>query len=221
MSRCFGLIEGLNPPCGDTRGAGPVIAFELVRSAAELAQLFGASGSECAARFAAAQIRALFLDMLAFIPAYAAFLAFAALGLRPVAGRPAETRLAWWTLGAVIAAALLDEAEGFVLLNLASDWAYPFTPMFDALFWTVRPKFALLGAAEAALGVLLVLRGGWLPRIAGAVMAAGGLISIWFLFSAPHDPRMMQGHTYAWIALLLVALPAAVRPDLVTGHRRD
>jgi hypothetical protein len=219
-SRSFGLIEGLHPPCGDTNGASPIIAFELVRNAAELAQLFGSSGPACAARFGAAQVTALWVDMLAFIPAYAAFLALAALALRPQEGRRFEARLALWTAIAVIAAALLDESEGLVMHQLARGWSNQPAYLFDALFWTVRPKFALLGLVEAALGVLLVLRGGWLPRIAGAVMIAGGAISLWFLFSAPHDPRMMQGHSYAWLALLLVALPAAVRPVLVAGHRR-
>lgn len=183
----------------------------MVRSADDLLRLFWNGSRDCADRFQAAQTAALRLDMFAFIPAYAAFLIFAAKALES-----GGVRLARAAMAAVLAAALLDEAEGLILLPLVAAWDSP-PALFDALFWTVRPKFALLGLAEAAIGVLL-LRATWLGKVAGVVMAAGGLASLWMLFAAPRDPLMMQAHSLAWAALLAVALAAAIRPALVAAR---
>jgi hypothetical protein len=194
------------PLCGPTGGAGAMVALELVRSAADLQSLFGSPS--CSNQHAAAQTAALWWDVLAFIPAYAAFLAFAALALRP-----GGQRLALAATAMLLLAALLDEVEGLILFGLIADWRNP-PDWFDALFWTVRPKFALLSLGELLL-VLLLVRGSWLARIAAVPVAGGALLSLYFLFANPRAPLMMQGHRYAWTALLIVSLLAAVRPALV------
>ena len=183
-----------------------MIALELVRSAAELQTLFG--GPACSDSHAAGQTAALWWDMLAFIPAYAAFLALAALALRP-----ARRRLALAAMAVLLLAALLDEVEGMVLLALVADWRNP-PGLFAALFATVRPKFALLSLGELMLAVLLV-RGTWLASIAAVPVAAGAMLSLYLLFANPRAPLMMEGHRYAWTALLIVALLASARPALV------
>ncbi|MET0307651.1 MAG: hypothetical protein ABW023_02995 [Sphingomonas sp.] len=204
-STAFGWISGL-AACGDTHGAGPIIAFELARTPEAVRALFG--GEPCLSRFAQAQGDGLWLDLLGFIPAYSAFLASGALALRPQA-----SRLAFAAIAIILLAGLLDEIEGLVLFRILA--ALPGTPdLLQALFWTVRPKFALLGIGEILLGAML-WRGPLLGKIAAGPLLAGGLASIGFLLANPHSPTMMKAHSYAWMALLVVALIGSFRPALV------
>ncbi len=201
MSTAFGSIPDLRA-CGPTGGAGAIVAFELVRSPADMLTLFGAE--PCTSQLAAAQRTGLWLDMLAFIPAYSAFLALGIWALRDAKGRLAVAALA-----AVLAGGLLDEIEGLVMFGLLD--GFPGSPdQFTALFWTVRPKFALLGLG-ALLAAVLLLRGTMIARIAAVPVAGGALLSLWFLFADPRNPLMMAGHRYAWTALLVVAAVGAVR----------
>lgn len=187
--------------CGPTHGTGPIIAFELVRSPAQLAELFGPPS--CSGAFQAAQIRASWWDALAFIPAYAAFLALGAFALGDNARRLSRIAIA-----VLLVAALLDQIEGLILFQLAAHWQNP-PDMFGALFFTVRPKFALLGIGSLLLAAL-AWRRTLIGKIGAAVLAAGGLVSLWFLFANPHDPMMMAGHRYAWMALLAIAAIGSV-----------
>lgn len=203
-STAFGWIPGLKA-CGPTGGAGAIIAFELARAPETLAALFGSE--PCRSTLLAAQRSALWLDELGFIPAYTAFLALGAWALRD------RSRLALATVAVFLIAGLCDEIEGvtmFALMNPLPGEPWLFTP----LFWAVRIKFALLGIGALLLAALLV-RGSWLGRIAAVPMLGGGLMSLWFLFTAAHNPLMMKGHLIAWSALLVVALIAAIRPALV------
>ena len=202
----FGRIAGLSP-CGPSGGAGAVIALELVRSAEQVIALFGSE--PCTGRLIAAQREALWLDLLAFIPAYTAFLALGAVALRR-----SGLVLALAAMSVFLAAGLLDEIEGLVLFKLLGN--LPGTQaLYDGLFWTVRPKFALLGLGEIMLAALL-WRGPLIGKIASGLLLAGGLASLFFLFNDPHAPAMMKGHSYAWGALLIVALVGAMRPEWVT-----
>jgi len=187
--------------CGPTQGAGPIIALELVRTPAQLAELFGPPA--CSAAFQAAQLRASWWDALAFIPAYAAFLILGALALRNDA-----RRLSTIAVAALLAAALLDQIEGLVLFQLIPNWQSS-PDLFGALFFSVRPKFALLGIGSMLLAAL-AWRGPLLGKIAALPMAAGGIASLWFLFTNPHDPAMMLGHRYAWMALLALAVIGSI-----------
>ncbi|MDQ0248098.1 hypothetical protein J2W22_000145 [Sphingomonas kyeonggiensis] len=201
----FGRIPDL-VACGPTHGAGPIIALELVRSPAELAELFGAP--PCSEKFRVAQLSASWWDALVFIPAYATFLILGALALR----RDART-LGWIAMAVLFAAALLDQIEGVILLQIL-----PVGPdaqsLFDMLFVAVRAKFALLGIGELLLA-LLAWRGALIARLSAVPLAAGGLVSLWFLLSAPHHPWMMQAHSYGWMALLALALVGAINPRWV------
>ncbi|RYD56726.1 MAG: hypothetical protein EOP60_05000, partial [Sphingomonadales bacterium] len=205
VSTAFGRIAGL-VPCGPSGGAGAVIALELVRSAEQVSALFGSE--PCTSRLIAAQREALWLDLLAFIPAYTAFLALGACALRR-----SGMVLALVAMSVFLAAGMLDEVEGAVLFKLLGN--LPGTQaMYDGLFWTVRPKFALLGLGEILLAALL-WRGPLLGKIAAGLLLAGGLASLFFLFNDPHAPAMMKAHSFAWGALLIVAVVGAVRPEWV------
>jgi hypothetical protein len=203
-SMAFGKIAGLTP-CGPSGGAGAILALELARTPQAVAALFGSA--PCSARLLAAQQSALWLDSFGFIPAYTFFLALAAWALRG-----ADRQLAVATVSVFVIAGLCDEIESVLLFRILS--TLPGTPdLFAPLFAAVRTKFALLGLGELLLALLL-LRHGWLARIAAVPVAAGGIIATWILFADPHQPVMMQAHSYAWAALLVIAIVAAIRPAL-------
>ncbi len=201
----FGRIPDL-VACGPTYGAGPIIALELVRNPAELAELFGAT--PCSEKFRIAQLSASWWDALVFIPAYATFLVLGAWALRrsaPLLGLAA--------MGVLFGAALFDQIEGVILLQIL-----PVGPdaqhLFDMLFFAVRTKFALLGIGELMLAAL-AWRGTLVAKLTAVPLAAGGLVSLWFLLSEPHHPWMMQAHSYGWMALLALAVVGAINPRWV------
>ncbi|MCW3846211.1 hypothetical protein OF829_03100 [Sphingomonas sp. LB-2] len=209
ISTGFGWIAGLTA-CGPSGGVGPILAFELARTPEQLAALFG--HEPCTSTLAAAQRTGLWLDMLGFIPAYSAFLALAGAALRP-----AWRHLGTLAIAAVLLAGLCDWLEGVVMFSLLGD--LPGQPwQFGLLFWTVRPKFALLGLGEILLAVLL-LRHGWLGRIAALVLGVCGAIALFLILIDPHDPLMMKAHSWGWTALLILAMIAAIRPSLAAARQ--
>lgn len=202
VSVMFGRVPGLTP-CGPSGGASAVIALELARSAADVTALFGSE--PCTSRLIAAQREALWLDMLAFIPAYLLFLLSAVVALRR-----ASLGLALVAFNLVLIAGALDFVEGLILFKLLGNLPGE-ARAFTGLFWTVRPKFAMLGLAELLLALML-WRGALAAKLAAGVMAAGGVVALVYLFRSPHDPAMMKGHTVAWSALLAVAVLGTLRP---------
>lgn len=146
--------------------------------------------------------------MLGFIPAYTVFLIAAVIALRK-----ASLGLALVAFNLFLFAGALDEIEGLVMFKILAN--LPGTPhLFDGLFWTVRPKFAFLGLGEILLALML-WRGPLAAKLGAGALLAGGLVSLRYLFAAPHDPAMMKGHSIAWAALLVVAGIGAVRPHWV------
>lgn len=198
----LGRVPGLTP-CGGTSTAGAVIALELARSAADVTALFGSE--PCTSRLIAAQRHALWIDMLAFIPAYGVFLLSAVMALRG-----AGLGMAMFVFNLFMIAVTLDFLEGAILFKLLANLPGE-ARQFTGLYWMVRPKFALLGVGEIALALML-WRGAAPAKIAAGVIAAGGVVALTYLFRDPHDPAMMTGHTVAWSALLVVAVIGAVRP---------
>ena len=163
--------------------------------------MFGAE--PCRSTLAAAQRTGLWLDALAFIPAYTAFLALAA---RALGGRAA-----WPLIGMFVTAGLLDEIEGVLLWRVLA--TLPGTqPVLDALFWAVRGKFLLLGLGTFALGALLTLRFNRVALPFGLVIAAGGLQALLRFFALP-SPGMMGGFTVGWLALFVAAATASLWPS--------
>ncbi len=176
----------------------------MARNAADVTALFGSE--PCTSRLIAAQRSALWLDMLAFIPAYTVFLLSAVVALRR-----ASLGLALVAFNLFMIAGALDMIEGLILFKLLGEMPGS-ERSFTGLFWTVRPKFAMIGLGEVMLAVML-WRGSVVAKVAAGAMLAGGLVSLRYLFTAPSDPVMMKGHLIAWSALLLVALIGAFRPS--------
>ncbi len=209
VSVMFGRVPGL-APCGapGPGGAGAVLALELARSAAEVTALFGSE--PCAGRLVAAQRQALWLDMLGFIPAYLAFLLSAVAALRR-----ASLGIALVAFNLVLIAGALDFVEGLILFKLLG--ALPGEERaFTGLFWTVRPKFALLGLSEVLLAAML-WRGALVAKVAAGGIAAGGVAALVYLLRDPHDPAMMKGHAVAFVALLAAAVAGWLRPGMLAG----
>lgn len=159
----------------------------------------------CRETLIAAQIKGLWLDGLAFIPSYTAFLVLAAMAMRQTAPRLARAAIV-----IVLIAGLLDEIEGGLLYAILHH--LPGSPTLVALLYgEVRAKFALL-----ALGALLI---GWLmvrDRRPGLVIAlpviGGSLFSGALIATNMHAPALMQGYRWSWTALLVAALIGSFWP---------
>lgn len=197
----FGRIPGL-VACGPVPGGlGPIIGFELARTPAEVAALFGTE--PCRSTLIAAQTTGLRLDALGFIPSYTAFLILAA-----IAASRGRLRVA--IVAMLLIAGLSDEVEGLVMGGIMK--TLPGTPaLLDQLYWAVRIKFGLLALGTTLIGLAIVRLGGLIPLLAGAVVWIGGMVAIYGFGELP-GPVMMRALTIAWFALLATAISAAIDP---------
>lgn len=196
----FGGIPGL-VACGSFAGSGqygPILAFELARTPADIAALFG-SGT-CRATLIDAQVKGLWLDALGFIPSYTAFLALAAI---------AASR--GWARRAIIAmlliAGLSDEIEGLVMWRIMGNLPGS-DGQLGALYWAVHVKFALLAIGTTLIGLELIRTLRLWPMLFGLVITVGGAAAIYGFWTLPNS-MMMAGFTYAWFAVLVTAIVAS------------
>lgn len=195
----FGRIEGIHS-CHSA--AEPILAFELVTSPAEVAALFPAG---CAGAAAKAQIAALKLDNLGFIPVYSGLLILVLLALGQERG--AQRGLVRLGIGLVLCAVLADYWENnrlaAILAQLPGDQA-----TIDQLIPAPRIKFAALALAEMLAGWLHWRAAGW-RRWAGGAMILGGLLS---LAGFAFEPLwVIQGGTLAFLAAIMSSAVLAWR----------
>ncbi|MES2056991.1 MAG: hypothetical protein V4564_13730 [Pseudomonadota bacterium] len=191
----FGQIPGL-VACGPAGDLGAIIAFEFVRTPAEVALLFGSD--PCRSALIAAQKTGLLLDAFGFIPAYTAFLILGALA---AGGRGSRRML---IIAMLVIAGLSDEIEGVLMYAILRD--LPGTQsLVDLLWWAVHIKFALLALGTAGIGVALIAGRKWLATVFGLILLGGGLYALYGLTLFPAG-GMMIGFTLAWVALLVAAL---------------
>lgn len=197
----FGQIPGL-VACGPVPGElGPIIGFELARTPAEVASLFGVD--PCRSTLTAAQWTGLWLDGLGFIPSYTAFLVLAA-----IAASVGRFRIV--TVAALLVAGLSDQVEGLMLGGIMN--ALPGTQaQLDQLYWAVHIKFGLLALGTTLIGLAIVRLGGLIPMLMGGVIWIAGMAAIYGFGELP-GPVMMQAFTIAWFALLATAIVAAIDP---------
>lgn len=200
ISIMFGMIPEIDA-CG--LPGEPIINFEFVRTPAELAALFP---DKCRDVHVAAQRQGLWLDALAFIPSYTAFLVLSLAALRREDGAGAG-KLALLGIGMTIVAALCDEFEGVQLFRLL-DSLPGSQATIDLLIPAVRLKFALLAMAVTIAGYLHLKRPGW-RKAAGAIIAVGGMFALIGLF---HDRVwLMSANALAWLLLLALNIVQAAR----------
>jgi hypothetical protein len=199
-SFAFGKIPGLIA-CGTFAGSGqlgPILAFELARTPADVAALFG-SGA-CRATLIDAQVKGLWLDALGFIPSYTAFLVLAAIAA-------SRGRMQRAIVAMLLIAGLSDEIEGLVMWRILGD--LPGTDgQLGALYWAVHVKFALLAIGTTLIGLELIRTTRLWPMLFGLVVTVGGVAAVYGLWTLP-NPMMMAGFTYAWFAILATAIVAS------------
>lgn len=209
-SFAFGKIPGL-VACGTFAGSGqlgPILAFELARTPADVAALFG-SGA-CRTILIAAQIKGLWLDALGFIPSYTAFLVLAALAA-------SRGRVQRAIVAMLLVAGLSDEIEGLVMWRIMGN--LPGTDgQLGALYWAVHVKFALLAIGTTLIGLELIRTLRLWPMLFGLVVAVGGGAAIYGFWSLP-NAMMMAGFTYAWFALLVTAIVASFAAGVFAPRR--
>lgn len=199
----FGQIPGL-VACGPTGGLGPIIAFEFVKSTADVAALFG--DEPCRSTLVAAQKTGLLLDEFGFIPAYTIFL---------ILGAWATRMRGLWLMAVVAALAIAgasDEIEGVILYLILRDLPGTQT-LIDLLWWAVHVKFALLAIGTAGIGAALIANRKWIGGASGLAIFGGGTFALYGLTRFP-DASMMIGFTLAWFTLLATALVGSFVPSV-------
>jgi hypothetical protein len=196
-------------PCGNLpQNYAPIIAFELARSAADLAAIFGTQEpcrSDIVGRLDAVNL----VDVLVYIPVYGVFMAFFFLGMR---GRDA----ALGTLGFRVAvlAALGDFAENACLMNLTPQLD-PTSTWFTLLPWATGIKWLGLGAAAAVAARIYVKSSGTrLWNYLAALLCAAAFLSTVAAISMPamFGPLVGLGVGLSWLVYLITAGAAAFRP---------
>ncbi|MBK7073491.1 MAG: hypothetical protein IPH44_14430 [Myxococcales bacterium] len=196
------VVSALLPqprPCGDLPDRyPPIIAFELARDGRDLVALFGPPGA-CRDRMVAAMDTANVVDLAAFLPAYALFLAAWFACRRGAAPRAAR-------LGAaiVVGAALADVLENVCLLALTPGLD-PASPWLARLPWVTGVKWLGLGAA-ATVAAAIHARGGRWGRLGAALCALAPLATVAATIDPPgFGPVVSLGVAAGWIACLVDA----------------
>lgn len=182
--------------------AEPILAFELVKTPAELAALFP---DDCRAVAVAAQKSALWLDILAFIPAYGSALILTLLALG--AGHSSRAGLVQAAVVAVVVAMVFDQWENSRLMLLSGSMPGD-QHTIDQLVAAPRIKFALLALAEAAAGWLL-WQGQGVRRLAGGAVLLGAGLTLFGLMQ--NSPLIVLGGTVAFLTLAITAWTMALK----------
>lgn len=196
---------------------GVMLPFEFSRTAGDLEALFGQYGMDCHQLRIEAMNAQNALDLRAYIPAYSAFMACAALYL----GGRAPLALA--AILCAIGAALADIWETTTLLDLAQrvnrvdafNTPQQFAPGLEILTVASRLKFALIGLHGVLIGALCLT----LPKrrwIVGALALASAPAIAILLLSPPTATAMHQIYMglmfLAWTPILLIALKESAFP---------
>jgi hypothetical protein len=202
VALAFPAVPGINA-CG---ASGSWVAFQMVSSVAAVTAMIR---PDCANAFVPALRHSMWLDSLAFIPVYGAFLALVLFALKPL------SRVAW--LAATVALAIgivADQVEGFRLLAILD--ALPGTDaMIDGANAATLAKKLGLSLATLMIGLLLLRERG-AGRWLGAIAALGGLAVTLASIGTPFgtDGQMISqyGLLIAWLALAIVAGFKGFRP---------
>jgi hypothetical protein len=181
-----------------------VLLFEVARTAADLEAVFGPADGVCRAKVVAAMDAINTLDVWVFIPAYTAFVSFAALFLS--SGRVSALTVA--AIGMAVSALRCDYLETFNLLSYTPE----LTPTLENLAQTASAawlKFFALGLNGLALAGLCFTAA---PRrwILGVLLCLP-VIGVALMFA---DLRIIQAQTLGfflgWTPLLVLAGKTAI-----------
>lgn len=195
----FGMIPGIEA-CG--LPGEPILEFEFVRSTADVLSRFP---EHCRNVHLEAQENGLWLDALAFIPTYSAFLILTLIGLEREGGF--AERLAGPAILLVLAAACADQFEGTQLFGILGH--LPGTQeIIDRLTPAVYLKFALLSVATFAIGAFHLNRASW-RKLPGAFIALASIGSLYGLFF--DRGTMGLANLLGWSAVLIANIAMSFR----------
>jgi hypothetical protein len=196
-------------PCGNLpQNYAPIIAFELARSAQDLAAIFG-KHEPCRSAVVERMDAINLVDVLVYIPVYGLFMACFFLGMR-------ARHASLGTLGFRIAviAALGDFAENACLMNLTPQLD-PASLWFALLPWATGIKWLGLGAAAGIAAAIYVSSSGarvW-NHLAALLCAAAFLSTVAAIaMPAMFGPLVSLGVGLSWLVYLITAGAAAFRP---------
>ncbi|MBV9330788.1 MAG: hypothetical protein JOZ55_04475 [Alphaproteobacteria bacterium] len=204
-----GLILPTQPVCGNLAANYPtIIAFELVRSLADLEAIFGSGPGGCRTAVAAQMDFINTVDSIAFIPAYGAFLIFFFLGLRRNGLRIARTAIV-----IIVLACFADYVENFALFHLSA--APEHLSWLSLLIPATETKW--VGLAVAAMLSVPLLWGGWRGGFA-LVLCGIGLVAALLTIPAPAvvGPYLSNGIALGWLLFLAIDLGESFRHGMET-----
>jgi hypothetical protein len=209
------LMEITAPSCSPLP-MPTLTAFELVRTPADLARIFGHDNAACGAPLAMQLAYANVIDTAVYIPAYTAFFALTLYGI----GRRDRT-IGWIGVGLALTCAVADWFENASLFSLG---AAPDAPggWLPTLIVATSIKWIGLAVVTTLGGVMLWRRGGQnLPRWLGwaALIACAVPLITALLATANPDlggQFLIAGMASATLPLLGVALIGAL-PRQVTA----
>lgn len=206
-------------PCGNLpRNYAPMLAFELARSTADLAAIFGSEGGglwDCRS-LAVQRLDAVnVVDVLVYIPAYGVFMACFFLGMR-------ARNATLGTLGfrVAVGAALGDFAENACLMSLTPE-VDPTSFWFALLPWATAVKWLGLGVA-AAIAAAIYWRSSsarvW-NIVAGLACAVAFLSTVASIaVPAMFGPLVGLGVGLSWLIYLITAGRGAFRPVVTAAE---
>lgn len=188
----FALVPGINA-CGSHGATGSWVAFQKVTSVYEVQQLIR---PQCAPQLVPALRASMWLDALAFIPAYGLMLGSLLLTL---------TSARWLRFAGLLllgGGMLADQIEGVTLLAILDN-----LPGFDeqvlGLIFTHAAKELLLASATAVVAAAALPLGGW--RRGAAILALiAALAAIGLIVIIP--PLAATAMLVAWLALAAISL---------------
>jgi len=203
------VYSAMQPPvpvCGDlAKNYTPIIAFELVRSTADLHAIFGNAPGACRTAIAARMDFINTVDSIAFIPIYGAFLFFFFLAMR-------DSGLARLAAALTIIACAADYVENYALFHLS---ATPDEPgqWLTLLNWATETKWVGLGIVSALGGLLLFNARSPLSYIALLLCLIGTVASlVSVVHAAVVGPYLSNAIALGWLVFLIVAARESVRP---------
>jgi hypothetical protein len=190
-----GLSFGLVPASDACRAvaAHPWAEFQQVRSVEAARRLIEACGADRLRR-------GMWIDALAFIPAYSAFLLTVLWAARPTQDK------ALWVIVLLGVGVIADQIEGVRLLALI-DAQGGTAPLVVAANRATMAKELFLALATGAVGWAVCTLGGWRRSAGALVMAGAALVIVALVAHFPTAPVMLA----AWLTLAVVAIMSAVR----------
>ena len=186
------------PDIGACGASASWVAFQKTSSVATVAAMIR---PDCTAAFVPALRHSMWLDNIAFIPAYTAFLGLVLHALRPM------PRWAWLAGVATLAIGIVaDQVEGFRLLAILN--ALPGTQaMIDSANAATFAKELYLSLATLVIGLLLARARGAV-RLLAIITALGGLVATLASFGFPFgEGGTLMGESgllIGWLALAIV-----------------